>query len=84
MNAYDGQKTVVSPLVIPLASHMPYESNKVVPYKYNATMIEDGKEVHIPAFLSVVNITDESGVTRSGWVFAVATPKKTEDVVIEK
>lgn len=47
-------------------------------------MVEDGKEVHIPAFPYVVNIVDVSGVTRSGRVFATVTPKRTEDVVIEK
>ena len=61
---------------------MPYESNKVVPYKYNATMMEVGKEVLIPSFQSVVNIIDVSGVTRSGRVFVVVAPKRTEDVVV--
>lgn len=82
--AYNGQRSVVSPLVICLASHTPYEFDKVVPYKYSATMVEDGKEVHIPSFLSVVNISDVSGMTRSGRVFAVAAPKRIEDVVIGK
>ncbi|XP_050889418.1 uncharacterized protein LOC127094655 [Lathyrus oleraceus] len=81
---YDGQKTVVSPLVIRLVAPIPYESDKSVPYKYNSTMIEDGKELPIPNFPSVVNITDVSGVTRSGRVFAVAAPKRIEDMVIEK
>lgn len=84
MIAYDGQKTVVSPLVIRLAGPTPYESDKDVPYKYNATIVEDGKEVHIPAFPSVVNIANVSGVTQSGRIFVVAAPKRTEDVVIEK
>ncbi|XP_050877328.1 uncharacterized protein LOC127081085 [Lathyrus oleraceus] len=82
--AYDGQKTVVSPLIIHLASPTPYKFDKVVPYKYNATMVEEDKEVPIPAFPFVVNITDASGVARSGRIFATATPKRTEDVVIEK
>ena len=82
--AYDGQKVVISLLVIRLEGHMPYESDKVEPYKYNATMLEDNKEVHIPVLSSVVNIADVSGVTRSGRVFAVAAPKRIEDVVIEK
>ncbi|XP_050888699.1 uncharacterized protein LOC127093840 [Lathyrus oleraceus] len=38
---YDGQKTAVSPLVICLEGPTPYESDKVVPYKYIATMVED-------------------------------------------
>ncbi|KAI5431757.1 hypothetical protein KIW84_035795 [Lathyrus oleraceus] len=61
--AYDGQKSVVSLLVIRLAGHTPYESDKVVPYKYNATMVEDDKEVPIHAFSFVVNIIDVSGVS---------------------
>ncbi|XP_050890295.1 uncharacterized protein LOC127095683 [Lathyrus oleraceus] len=79
--AYDGQKTGVSPFVIRLAGHTPYESDTVVPYKYNATMMKDDKEVPIPAFSSVVNIVDVSGVTRSGRIFAAAAPKRTEDMI---
>ncbi|XP_050909093.1 uncharacterized protein LOC127122859 [Lathyrus oleraceus] len=82
--AYDGQMTAISPLVIRLAGPTPYELDKVVPYKYNATMVEDDKEVHIPSFPSIVNIADVSGVTRSGRVFAAVAPKRIEDVVIEK
>lgn len=82
--ACDSQKTVVSPLVIRLVGLTPYEFDKDVSYKYNATMIEDGKEVPISAFPYVVNITDVSGVTRTGWVFTTEAPKRTEDVVIEK
>ena len=37
-----------------------------MPYKYNTTMIENGKEVPLP---SIVNITDVSRVTRSGRIF---------------
>lgn len=83
MIAYDGQKAVVSPLVIHLADPTPYEYDIFASYKYNATMVEDGKEVYIPAFSSIVNIIDVSGVTQSGWVFADATSKRARDVVIE-
>ncbi|XP_050909005.1 uncharacterized protein LOC127122761 [Lathyrus oleraceus] len=82
--AYNGHKSIVSPLVIRLVGPMPYESGRVIPYKYNATMLEDGKEVHIPSFSSVVNITDVIGVTQSGRVFAAATPKRTKDVMVGK
>ncbi|KAI5420070.1 hypothetical protein KIW84_044024 [Lathyrus oleraceus] len=58
MIAYDGQNTVVSLLVIRLDGPMLYEFNKDVPYKYNAILVEDCKEVHIPAFQSVMNIAD--------------------------
>ncbi|XP_050896377.1 uncharacterized protein LOC127103140 [Lathyrus oleraceus] len=34
--AYNGQKSIVFPLVIRLVGPKPYESDKVVPYKYNA------------------------------------------------
>ena len=82
--AYDGQKTVVSPLVICLAGLTPYESGKAMPYKYNAIMVEDDKEMLIPDFLYVENIADVSCVTRSGQIFANVAPKRTEDVLIEK
>lgn len=47
-------------------------------------MLEDGKKVHIPSFSSIVNIAYVSGVTQSGWVFAIGAPKRIKDVVIEK
>ena len=50
-----------------------------MPYKYNATILEDGKEVEIKSLSSVVNIADASCVTRSGRVFA-QTPLKTVEV----
>lgn len=71
---YNSQRSSISPLVIRLEGLAPYESDKVIPYKYNATMLEDGKEVHIPFFSSVVNIVDVSGMTRNGRVFAYTTP----------
>lgn len=64
--AYSSQKSIVSPLVICLAGPTPCEFDIVVPYKYNATILEDGKEVPIPSLSSVVNIVDLSGVSRSG------------------
>ncbi|XP_050890471.1 uncharacterized protein LOC127095887 [Lathyrus oleraceus] len=81
---YDGQNTTISPLFIRMADSTPYESDKVMSYKYNATMIEDDKEVSILYFPFVVNIVDVSGVTQSGRIFVVVSHKRTEDVVIEK
>ncbi|KAI5445735.1 hypothetical protein KIW84_013822 [Lathyrus oleraceus] len=76
---YDGSKKKVSPtLVIKPAGPVPYSSNKVVPYRYNSVMLEDGKEVPFPS-TSVVRISDVSGVTRSGRIFS-AQPKPHEDV----
>ena len=40
-------KPNVALVVIWLSSHVPYESDKVKPYKYNATILEDGVEVPI-------------------------------------
>lgn len=37
---YDNQKTYVTPLVINLPGPIPYQSDKVVPYMYNAIMTE--------------------------------------------
>lgn len=48
--AYNSQKFFVSTLVIFLAGPTPYESDKDVPYKYNVTMLDDGKEVPISPF----------------------------------
>lgn len=82
--AYNSQKHVVSPLVICLAGSMPYEFHKVVPYKYNATMLEDGKEVPIPSLSYVVNTTNISGVTLSARVFSSVAPKRIEDALVGK
>ena len=77
---YDGSKKKVSPaLVIKPAGPVPYSSDKVVPYRYNVVMLEDGKEVPLTS-TSVVSIQDVSGVTRSGRVFS-APSKPHEDVM---
>jgi hypothetical protein len=63
----------VTPLVINLPGPVPYQSDKVVPYKYNAIMIDNGNDVPLP---SIVNVADVSRVTRNGRIFA----KRNEDV----
>ncbi|KAI5409895.1 hypothetical protein KIW84_055377 [Lathyrus oleraceus] len=70
----------VSLLVIRLAGHVPYSSDKVVPYKYNATMIENGQEVPLSVANLVVNILDVVKVTRSGRMFSQVFPKVMEEV----
>ncbi|KAI5424283.1 hypothetical protein KIW84_030466 [Lathyrus oleraceus] len=76
---YDGSKKKVSPsLIIKPAAPVPYSSNKVVPYRYNAVALEDGKVVSLPS-TSVTSISDVSGVTRSGHVFS-APPKPHVDI----
>lgn len=68
-------------MVISLPSSVPYKYDKVIPYKYNATVIDDGVKVPLP---SIFNIADVSRVTRSGRVFASTPPRRTEDVTIGK
>ncbi|KAI5430208.1 hypothetical protein KIW84_034690 [Lathyrus oleraceus] len=58
------------PVVICPPGPMPYTSDKAVPYRYAATIIENGKEVEIKTLASVTNITANSRMTRSGRVFA--------------
>ena len=71
---YDGSKQKASPsLIIKPAGPVPYSSEKAIPFLYNAVAVEDGKEMPLPSS-SVVNITDVSGLTRSGRVFS-AVPK---------
>ena len=56
--------------MISLPGPVPYKSNKAVPYKYNATILEDGVEFPIQPMPNVGNIAETSRVTRRGRVFA--------------
>src|ERR1051325_395791 len=64
-----------SPLVICLPGPISYSSTKAIPYQYNATLIEDGKEKPMPTLPANVNITEIGRVTRSGRVHAPLLPK---------
>ncbi|XP_039684985.1 uncharacterized protein [Medicago truncatula] len=81
---YDSRKTIAAPLVICLRGPIPYTSEKAIPYKYNATMIEGGREVPIPLLHSVRNITEDSRVLRNGRVVPIVFPKKVSAPVIEE
>lgn len=81
---YDSRKSVAAPLVICLPGPMPYASEKAIPYKYNATMIEDGREVPIPPLPSVGNVAEVSRVLRNGRIVPVVLPKKASAPVIEE
>ncbi|KAI5431077.1 hypothetical protein KIW84_035295 [Lathyrus oleraceus] len=70
----------VSLLVTWLAGPIPYSSDKVVSYKYNATMVENGQEVPLLVADLVVSIVDVVKMTRSGRVFSPVFPKVVEDV----
>src|SRR4051812_32372227 len=73
---YNRPKVPIAPLVICLPGPVPYDSDKAVPYNYNATMIKNGQEVPLPTLSSVVNIADVSRVTRSGRVYTPLPPKQ--------
>ena len=45
-------------MVICLPGPVPYESDQAVPYKYNATILEDGVEVPIQPLFDVKNIVE--------------------------
>jgi hypothetical protein len=63
---FNSQQSTITPLVICLSGPVPYTSDKVVPYKYNTAMTEDGQEVPIPTLPPSVNIAEVSRLTRSG------------------
>ena len=61
--------------MLQLAGPVPYASDKIVPYQYNASMLENGQEVPLPTTSSAVSITDVTKVTRSGHVFGPVFPR---------
>jgi hypothetical protein len=80
---YDSQKSVAAPLVICLPGPIPYVFEKVIPYKYNATMMEGGREVQIPPLPSMGNIAGDSRVLRTWRVVPLVFPKKASAPTIE-
>ncbi|XP_050878012.1 uncharacterized protein LOC127081826 [Lathyrus oleraceus] len=83
-NSNKNDNRFVSPLVIRLAGPIPYASDKIITYKYNATMIDNGQEVPLLAANSVVSIANVVKVTRSGRLFGPVSQKVVEDVLIGK
>ncbi|XP_050908922.1 uncharacterized protein LOC127122665 [Lathyrus oleraceus] len=84
---YDSSKRSnksVSLVVIWLVGPVPYIYDKVMPYKYDATMIKDGKEVPLPTTTSIVSIIDVVKVTQSDRVFSMVFRKAVENVVVGK
>src|ERR1051325_7529847 len=73
---YNGPRVTDSPLVICLPGLVPYDSDKAVPYQYNTTMMENGKEIPIPTLSAVVNIAKIGRVTQSGRVYTPLPPKQ--------
>ncbi|GAU49409.1 hypothetical protein TSUD_92550 [Trifolium subterraneum] len=74
---YNSGEPTVTPLVICLPGPMPYTSLRAVPYRYDATMLQDGVETPIPPLISVDNIADNSKILRSGRILPGVVQGKT-------
>ena len=70
--------------MICLPGPIPYASEKAIPYKYNVTMMEDGREVPIPPLPSVGNIAEDSRVLRNGRVIPAVFPTKANTPITEE
>lgn len=81
---YNSRKSTATPLVICLPGPIPYVSEKAIPYKYNATMIEGGHEVPIPPLPYVSNVAGDSRILRNGRVVPIVFPKKVNAPMIEE
>ncbi|GAU40248.1 hypothetical protein TSUD_219590 [Trifolium subterraneum] len=78
---YNSGEPTVTPLVICLPGPMPYTSMRAVPYRYDATMLQDGVETPIPSLISVDNIADNSKILRSGRILPGTVQGKTGNSV---
>ncbi|GAU37329.1 hypothetical protein TSUD_61430 [Trifolium subterraneum] len=74
---YNSGEPTVNPLVICLPGPMPYTPLRAVPYRYDATMLQDGVEIPIPPLISVDNIADNSKILRSGRILPGVVQGKT-------
>ncbi|GAU51805.1 hypothetical protein TSUD_415930 [Trifolium subterraneum] len=74
---YNSGEPTVTPLVICLPGPMPYTSLRAVPYRYDATMLQDGVETPIPPFISMDNVADNSKILRSGRILPGVVQGKT-------
>ena len=71
----------VEPLVIRLPGPVPYTSAKAIPYKYSATMLENGKEVPLVSPSTMGSIAEVTAL-RSGKVRPLLFQKKDEVPVV--
>ncbi|GAU37187.1 hypothetical protein TSUD_30520 [Trifolium subterraneum] len=78
---YNSGEPTVTPLVICLPGPMPYTSLRAVPYRYDATMLQDGVETPIPSLTSVDNIADNSKILRSGHILPGTVQGKTSNSI---
>jgi len=63
---YISKEPTDTPLVICVPRPLPYVSDRVIPYRYNPTILENGREIPIPPLASVSNTVGSSKVLRSG------------------
>ncbi|GAU50278.1 hypothetical protein TSUD_409140 [Trifolium subterraneum] len=78
---YNSGELTVTPLVICLPGPMPYTSLRAVPYRYDATMLQNGVETPIPSLISVDNIADNSKILRNGRILPGTVQGKTNNSV---
>jgi len=81
---FDSGKLAVTLLVICLLGPLPYTFERAIPYKYNATILEDGQKRPIPPLASVVSIVDSSKVLRSEHILPTTVQGKTSALVVEQ
>jgi len=81
---FNSRKSVAPPLAICVPGPIPYALEKAFPYKYNTSMIEDGREVCMLPSPSVGNIAEDSRALRNGRVIPVVFPRKVSAPVIEE
>jgi len=72
-----------TPLVICMPGPLSYASDKAIPYRYNPTILENGREIPIPPLASMSNIVGSSKVLRSGRILPDQNfPQNPETTVI--
>ncbi|RHN68190.1 hypothetical protein MtrunA17_Chr3g0111161 [Medicago truncatula] len=79
----DNSKPVVTPLVICVPRPSPFFSQNAMPYNYEPTSIENGKEISLSPSTSVSNIAENSQILRSGRILTAVVQAKKKAPVIE-
>ncbi|XP_039686840.1 uncharacterized protein [Medicago truncatula] len=79
----DNSKPAVTPLVICVPRPKPFFSQNAMPYNYEPTSIENGKEISWSPSTSVSNIAENSQILRSGRILPAVVQAKKKALVIE-
>ena len=80
---YSIKEPADTPLVICVPGPFPYMSNKVIPYRYSPTILENGREIPIPPLAYVSNIVGSSKVLTSGRILPTVVQEKVSEPVVE-